>query len=30
MYTKEIENLSSERDNALEKIKKLKKNKLFL
>ena len=30
MYTKEIENLSSERDNALEKIKKLKKKKLFL
>ena len=28
MYTKEIENLSSERDNALEKIKKLKKKKL--
>ena len=26
MYTKEIENLRNERDNALEKIKKLEKN----
>ena len=30
IYTKEIENLRSERDNALEKIKKIKKKTPFL